>query len=92
MADSIYDSNFAITAFFLRVEEELINSKCINKLLDVIIERSPKKISRFLLFPFRRLRFATIVNPALACSLRTRVNLKYARLKMKETKSGIARA
>lgn len=92
MADIVYDSKFAITPFFLRVKEELINSKCVNTLLDVIIERSPKKISRFLLFPFRRLRFATIVNLALARSLQTQVNSKYARLKMKETKSGIARA
>lgn len=92
MADSVYDSNFAITPFCLRVKEELIDFKCVNKLLYAIIERSPKKISRFLLFPFRPSRFATIVNPALACSLRTQVNLKYARLKMKETKSGIARA
>lgn len=34
MADSVYDSNFAVTPFFLRVKEELINFKCVNKLLD----------------------------------------------------------
>lgn len=52
MADSIYDSNFAITAFFLRVEEELINSKCINKLLDVIIDGAQRKYHDFSYFLF----------------------------------------
>lgn len=45
-------------------KNELISNALINYSIDFIIEGSPKKISRFLLFPFRRLRFATIVNPA----------------------------